>query len=276
MHTPVLLQEVIEGLQVKSGGKYIDATVGEGGHTRAILEKGGQVLGLDRNQEQITQLKNSLKNERLILVNRNFSEIAQVVKENHFIPVDGILFDLGLSWRQLSELGRGLSYRGTSEPLDMRLDDDGELTAEYILNTYDQAQLYELIAGNSEEVRAADLAEVIVGYRKVKKYKTVGDLNRTIDKVMGPNAGKTYSRIYQALRIEVNDEFGNLTKGLEGALSIIGKEGRIAVISFHSLEDRRVKQFIRVHKLKMISKKAITGDRELSFERSAKLRIFSP
>ena len=275
MHTPVLLQKVIEGLQIKPGNKYIDATIGEGGHTKAILEKGAYVLGIDRNQEQITRLESTLHNERLKLVQGNFADIEKIAKENDFVPVEGILFDLGLSWRQLSELGKGFSYRPVEEPLDMRLDHSTEQTGEYILNTFTQEQLYNMIATNSEEVKASDIAEAIVQQRKGRKFKKVGDLNRTIASVVGENAGKTYARIYQAIRIEVNDEFGNLRKGLTGALKIVRPGGKIAIISFHSLEDRIVKQFMREKKVKMESKNAIAGDRTLSFERSSKLRVFT-
>lgn len=274
MHTPVLLQKVIEGLQIKQDDKYIDATVGEGGHTKALLEKGACVLGIDRSPEQITRLKSTLINDHLQLVQGNFSDIEEIAKKHDYVPVDGILFDLGLSWSQLSELGKGFSYRPVNEPLDMRLDSVTEITAEYILNTYTQEQLYNMIATNSEEVRAQDIAGKIIEQRKVRKYKKVGDLNRTIASVVGENAGKTYARIYQAIRIEVNDEFGNLRKGLIGALKIVKRGGIIAIISFHSLEDRIVKQFMREQKVKMKSKKAIAGNRTLSFERSAKLRVF--
>lgn len=275
MHTPVLLQKVMEGLQVKPEGRYVDATVGEGGHTSAILEKGGYVLGLDRNKEQIMALQKGMNNDHLTLVEGNFADIAKLVPAKDKGNIDGILFDLGLSWAQLKDLGRGLSYRNLDEPLDMRLDQSGELTAEYILNVYSEDELYEVFAKNSEEVKAKEIAESIVNYRTTKRYKKVLDLNNTIDKVMGANAGKTYSRIYQALRIEVNEEFENLKKGLDGALSVLKPGGKIAVISFHSLEDRIVKNFIREKKLKQITKKAIAGDRQLSFERSAHLRIFS-
>lgn len=275
MHTPVLLQQVIEGLQIKSGGKYIDATVGEGGHTSAILEKGGYVLGIDRNKEQITALKKNMNNDRLTLIQGNFADIAELVPSKDKGNIDGALFDLGLSWAQLKDLGRGFSYRNLEEPLDMRLDFSEELTAEYILNVYSEDELYEVFAKNSEEVKAKEIAESIVSYRTTRRYKTVHDLNRTIDKVMGANAGKTYSRIYQALRIEVNKEFENLKKGMEGVLTVLKPGGKVAVISFHSLEDRIVKNFIREKKLKLITKKAIAGDRNLSFERSAHLRIFS-
>lgn len=275
MHTPVLLKEVIEGLQVREGGLYIDATVGEGGHTDVMLAQGARVLGFDRDERQIEKLRKSHTDGNLQLVNANFSDIAKIAEEHGFAKVDGIVFDLGLSWGQLSTYGKGLSYRNEDEPLDMRLDRDGELTAENILNTYGEDELYDLFARNSEEVRAKDIAHSIFSYRKTKRYKTVGDLKRTIEKVMGPNTGKTNSRIFQALRIEVNDEFASLKKGLQGAVSLLKPEGKVAVISFHSLEDRIVKQYIRTHGFRQVSKKAIAGDRKLSFERPARLRIFS-
>lgn len=275
MHTPVLLQETIEGLRIIENGMYVDATVGEGGHTKAILEKGGRVLGIDRDARQIDRLKNELKTEKALFINGNFADIAEIVSQNKIGKVDGVLFDLGLSWEQLSNLGKGLSYRNEAEPLDMRLDAEGEITAEFILNTYSQEELYELLARNSEEVRALDIAKQIVSSRRAKRYKKVGDLKQTIEKITGPNTGKTNNRVFQALRIEVNNEFENLKRGLEGAVSILKPEGRIAVISFHSLEDRIVKQFVRGGKLQQISKKAIQGDRTLSFERPARLRIFS-
>ena len=157
----------------------------------------------------------------------------------------------------------------------MRLDPSEEVTAKDILNTYSKSELYEIIAKNSEEIKAKEIAEKIISHRVRHKYKKVGDLNGTIDVVVGQNAGKSYSRIYQALRVEVNKEFENLKKGLEGALEVIKPEGRVAVISFHSLEDRIVKNFIREKKLRQITKKVIAGNRLLSFERSAHLRVFS-
>ncbi len=274
MHTPVLLQEIITGLHVKKDGLYIDATVGEGGHTKAILDLGGIVLGIDRDNNQIKKLKETLVSPHLILEHGNYSEIEKIAKAHHFYPVDGVIFDLGLSWAQLSEKRRGFSYRNADELLDMRLDDDsGTITAYQILNTYSKEKLYQMIALNSEEIKAADLAEAVVLQRKSRKYKTVGDLNKTIEKVMGKNAGKTYARMYQALRIEVNDEFNHLINGLEGSLNILNKKGMILVISFHSLEDRIVKQFIQKNNLIQKTKHVVKGDRKLSFERSAKLRI---
>lgn len=275
MHTPVLLKEVLEGLAVRKGGRYIDATVGEGGHTDAMLALGALVLGIDRDERQIANLRKSHDGKDLTLANGNFAEIASIARENGFAKADGIVFDLGLSWEQLKSLGKGLSYRNENEPLDMRLDRDNALTAEHILNTYSEAELYDLFARNSEEVKAGEIAKAVVAHRKIHRYRTVGDLKKTVERVTGANTGKTLNRIFQALRIEVNAEFESLKKGLAGAVAVLAPGGRIAVISFHSLEDRIVKQFIRSNGLKQVSKKAIAGDRTLSFERPARLRVFS-
>lgn len=274
MHTPVLLQEVIDGLDIRQGGRYIDATVGEGGHTRAMLGKGAFVLGIDQDAAQIEKLKTSISSDKFMAVCANFSSIEEVAKKQGFDKADGILFDLGISWRQLSEAGKGLSYKALDEELDMRLSTECEQSAADIVNTFSEDELYSVFAKNSEEIRSRDIARTIVEERKYHKIKKVKDLLRSIDKALGAASEWSYGRIFQALRIEVNDEFGSLEKGLEQAVRLIGPEGRIAVITFHSVEDRMVKRFIREGHYRQISKKAIAGDRALSFERSAKLRVF--
>lgn len=274
MHTPVLLQEVIDGLDIRQGGRYIDATVGEGGHTRAMLGKGAFVLGIDQDAAQIEKLKTSISSDKFMAVCANFSSIEEVAKKQGFDKADGILFDLGISWRQLSEAGKGLSYKALDEELDMRLSTECEQSAADIVNTFSEDELYSVFAKNSEEIRSRDIARTIVEERKYHKIKKVKDLLRSIDKALGAASEWSYGRIFQALRIEVNDEFGSLEKGLEQAVRLISPEGRIAVITFHSVEDRMVKRFIREGHYRQISKKAIAGDRALSFERSAKLRVF--
>lgn len=274
MHTPVLLQEVIDGLNIRQGGRYIDATVGEGGHTKAMLEKGAVVLGIDQDATQIDKLKTAIVSDKFSAVCANFAAIEEAAKSRGFENVDGILFDLGISWRQLSEAGKGLSYKALDEELDMRLSDSCELSAADIVNTFSEDNLYGMLAKNSEEIHSRDIAKTIVEERKYHKIKKVKDLLRSIDKALGEGSESSYGRVFQALRIEVNDEFGNLEKGLRQAVRLVSKEGRIAVITFHSVEDRMVKRFVREGHYRQISKKAIAGDRSLSFERSAKLRIF--
>lgn len=275
MHTPVLIEEVLKGLDVKKDGMYIDATVGEGGHLVKIAETGAKVLGLDWDEKLKLQ-----SYENVTLEVSNFSQIEKVAKELNFYPVDGVLFDLGLSMKQISSGGKGLSFKRLDEPLDMRINSRIRATAADIVNELSVSQLYEIFASYGEELYSQVIAESVVKARIIKKIKTVGDLISAIDYALKRNnienqfqKDKSYSRIFQALRIAVNDEFENLKKGLKGALGIVKNGGRIAVITFHSREDRIVKQFARDNKLKMLTKKVISGNRELKFERSAKLRV---
>jgi len=276
MHHPVLLAQVIDGLDITPEKKYIDATIGEGGHVMAILRKGGCVLGIDADNRQLTYLQ-YLKEQypRLTLIHGNFANIESIARENEFFPVDGILFDLGLSWEQLQSLGRGLSFKKYDEVLDMRLDLATDYTAADLLNKSSRSELNELFMRNAEEPASDRLAQEIMNVRRTHAINIVGDLVNIIRKVTPDSWEKTAVRIFQALRIEVNREFENLKAGLEGAKNVISKTGRIAVISFHSREDRIVKQFIQKNHLLPITKKAIPGSRDKSFERSAKLRIFS-
>ena len=280
MHTPVLLQEAINGLKVKKDGLYIDASFGEGGHAIEIIKQGGRVLGieLDEKQYQISNIKyqkeiSNIKNLKLVC--GNFKNISKIAKENNFFPVDGILFDLGLSMAQIDSSGRGFSYKKLDQSLDMRIDLSQEETAESIVNSYSEGELYEIFAKYSEELNSRAVAQTIFFTRRVKKIKTVKDLINAIKKAIGKEDVRVYRRIFQALRITVNKELDNLRKGLQGSLEILKKDGRIAVISFHSLEDRIVKNFIRANQLKQLNKKIIRGGQNFRFERSAKLRIIS-
>jgi len=280
MHTPVLLQEAIEALNIKQNGLYIDATYGEGGHGIEISNKGGKVLGIDADEDQcqISNVKyqNDIsKSKNLILIRGNFRDIERIAKENDFFPVDGVLFDLGLSMRQINESGRGFSYKKLEEPLDMRFDQESQKTAGVIVNSFSQEELYEIFTKNSEELNSRSISQIIVRARKIKPINQVGDLIKVIDLVLKTRDEKVYKRIFQALRIEVNEEFDSLKKGLAGAIKILKENGRIVIISFHSLEDRIVKQFIRNQGLKEINKKVILGTKNLSYERSAKMRIIS-
>ncbi|MBI3366592.1 16S rRNA (cytosine(1402)-N(4))-methyltransferase RsmH [Candidatus Roizmanbacteria bacterium] len=279
MHHPVLINEVIAHLNVKKGGLYIDATVGEGGYTDQILRLGGNVLAVDIDQEQIDRVSENnelrIRNEELKLIQGNFRDIEKISRENGFFPVNGIVFDLGLSMRQLKESGKGLSYKNINEFLDMRLDSDEEKTAADYLNTLSEQNLYDLFAKNSEEINSRAIAVSIVRCRAIRKIKSVGDLVRIIEKTIDEKDFGVLGRIFQALRIEVNREFDNLGKGLEGATKIIKKTGRILVVTFHSLEDRIVKRFVKERNLQFETKKPVTSKGEYKFERSAKLRIIT-
>ncbi len=271
MHTPVLLQEVIEALEIRKGGKYIDATFGEGGHAKAIIKQGGRVLGIERDMNQIQRsMFNVQRSEKLILIHGNFADIEEIARKNGFFPADGIVFDLGLSMRQLQEGKKGLSYKKKDEPLDMRMDEAIEKNASELVNSLSAEELYEIFSRYSEEINSRAIAHTLVRSRSVKKIQSVGDVLTLIDSAIGKSDVKVYSRIFQALRIAVNGEFDNVTKGLEGAIKITRDGGKIAVISFHSLEDRIIKQFIRGYGFKQ---DLISGEKGYSFERSAKLRI---
>lgn len=272
MHTPVLLDQVIEALEIKKDGLYIDATFGEGGYTKAILDKGGKVLAIDLDETQfIGSRVNGLTG--LKLVQGNFGEIEKIAKENNFYPVDGVVFDLGLSMRQISQSGRGFSFKKLFEPLDMRMDTKTEMTAGYLLNHLSEDELFEVFAKNSEEINSQKIAHEVILSRQIRKLEKVNDLIICIDKAIGSQDNSAYKRIFQALRIQVNNEFENLKNGLSGGMKIIKDHGKLAVVTFHSLEDRIVKNFSKTENIKLLNKKPITNKRGRSFEKSAKLRI---
>jgi len=271
MHTPVLLTQVIEALEIKKDGLYIDATFGEGGYSQAIINQGGKVLALDLDQNQI--INNQLSMTILKLVEGNFGDIETIAKENNFFPVDGVVFDLGLSMKQISQSGRGFSFKKLNEPLDMRMSLKTEMTAKYLLNHLSVSELFDVFAKNSEEINSQKIAHEVIIKRQFKKLETVGDLTGCIDRAIGEQDNNAYKRIFQALRIQVNEEFENLKNGLAGATKIIKDDGKIAVVTFHSLEDRIVKNFSKSQGLKLLNKKPITNRRGRSFEKSAKLRL---
>lgn len=277
MHTPVLLQQTLEALEVKKGRKYIDATFGLGGHTKEIIASGGEVMGIEWDQDSFakrtSELENSkLKIENLKLVLGNFADIAQLATENNFTPVAGVLFDLGLSMWQIRESGKGFSYDLDDEPLDMRINDASSTTAAEIITSYSEDQLYETFTQNAEELNSRAIAHALVQSRRIAPITTVGQLKDVIEKVKKDNA--TTARIFQALRIEVNNEIENITKGLDGALSILESDGRIVMITFHPSEDRIVKKWIRAHGATVKAQKnAIRAKNGQRFERSALLRI---
>ncbi len=274
MHTPVLLKSVLENLLIKKDGLYIDATAGEGGYIKEIIKKKGRVLAIDWDKNQVEKLKKQFTNKVKIILG-NFADIEQIVKENDFHRVDGIIFDLGLSMDQLNKSDKGFSYKNLDEELDMRISDQLDKKANDLINKLSFEELYRVFVKNAEEIYSKEIAKTIVSERKYKKIIFVKDLIKIIDKSLKEkkiNKEKVYRRVFQALRIEVNHEFENLRRGLEGSLNILKKTGRILVISFHSLEDRIVKNFIKEKELKEVLKKPITGTQR--FERSAKLRIF--
>ena len=273
VHRPVLLKEVISALNVKRGKKYIDATVGSGGHTWEILKRGGRVLGIDCDPEAIRILKTEnrkqkTENRKLIFVQGNFKDLKKIAKTHRFNKVAGILFDLGLSSWQIEESGRGFSYL-RNEPLDMRMDPALKVTAAEIVNSLTKEELYEIFAQFGEEVNSWAIANAIVRARPLKTTKELAG-------VVGNDASRL-ARVFQALRIVVNNVIENLKKALPQAIELLEKGGRLVIISFHSLEDRLVKFGFKNKNLKIITKKPIKPSKEEIIvnprARSAKLRI---
>jgi len=285
MHVPVLLKEVIEYLNPVPGKNFIDATVGGGGHTREILrrtEPTGEVLGLDASPEAIINLKEQFKGSgaegRLILVNDNFSHLKEIVEKNNFPPVNGVLFDLGLSSDLLASSGRGFSFMG-HEFLDMRYDPHQSLTAARIISTYDRDDLEKLFRDYGGEKFAGRIAQAIIKERRNQEITMTTQLVGIVRKALGRRFHvKSLARIFQALRMAVNYETENLLLGLHDALDILIPGGRIVVLSYHSGEDRIVKEFFKnEQKIKIINKKTIKPSQEEiksnSRARSAKMRV---
>lgn len=281
-HTPVLTAEVMEYLDVRPGRLYIDATVGGGGHTANILRQGGKVLGIDTDREAIDASSSYLGSEFTkkdwVLVHGNFRNIASIARAHGFAQVSGILFDLGVSSHQLDTDRRGFSFRYDTAPLDLRLNQDSPIRAADIVNSASREELYEIFASFGEEERADAISSAIIRARTIKKIETIRDIREAVDTVVhGEEKTRTMARVLQALRIKVNDELGALKDGLKNAGELLGPEGRLAVISFHSLEDRIVKQYMRKSGLIVITKKPVTATEKEVYEnsraRSAKLRV---
>ena len=291
-HTPVLLKETIDLLQVKKGEKYIDATLGGGGHTREILKLGATVLGIDVDREALEYVKKSqkskVKSQKLILAKGNFREIDKIAHLNSFDKVSGIIFDLGVSSYQIDNSKRGFSFL-KGGPLDMRMDESLGVKASDLINILPKGELYEIFTKLGEERRALAISNSIVSARRIAPIQTTGDLLSVIQEAYGikgeltdftrANIGK---RVFQALRIVVNDELENIKEALPKSLELLEMRGRLAVISFHSLEDRIVKQsfldFEKRNMGKIITKKPIIASGEEagnnSRSRSARLRVF--
>ncbi len=275
-HKPVMVAEVMNGLDVATGKKYIDATFGGGGHSIEILKRGGIVLGIDRDPEAVELAKQNLQWK---IVRGNFRDIEKIAKENGFENADGILFDLGVSSHQIDTPSRGFSYRYEKSPLDLRMDPEEGIPAGEYINKLSEEELYEIFTKFGEEKLARAIAGAIVRARRKRPLTTVGDVVEIVSgKVRGPKERvSTLSRIFQALRIVVNDELGALKSGLRGAKKVLKPGGRLAVLSFHSLEDRIVKRETRELGFRPVNKRPMTPRaneiQENHRSRSAKLRI---
>lgn len=278
-HVPVLLEAVIDGLALKQGGKYIDGTVGAGGHASEILKgtaPDGKLLGMDGDPDAIEIARETLApfGERAVIVRSNFTKIKNVAAEYGFLPADGVLLDLGLSSMQLANPERGFSF--LSETLDMRMDPRTELTAMDIVNTWDEEELADLIYEMSEEHASRKIARWIVGNRPFTNAK---ELAATVESAVGRH-GRIHpaTRTFQALRIAVNHELENLEAVLPQLDEVVGNGGRAAIITFHSLEDRMVKNYFKTNEnwknlTKHPVKPTYQQTRENARARSAKLRV---
>lgn len=289
VHIPVLTKEVLKYLDPKENENFIDCTMGEGGHSEMILKKNspnGKILGIDLDPRQIEASKwlEVYFKDRVILVNDSYSNLKEIVDIKNFHEVSGILLDLGMSSAQLEKTQKGFTFK-QEQGLDMRYNDQiGHITAEKIINEWPQDQIEKILREYGEEKFAKKIAQNIVEKRKRGRIKTTFELIKVIGEATPPSYAKQKihyaTRTFQALRIAVNDELENIRKVLPEALSILSPRGRIVAISFHSLEDRIVKNFFREKEkeglIKILTKKPITAEsselRNNPRSRSAKLR----
>lgn len=302
-HQPVLLKEVVKYLLIKPGEKYIDATVGGGGHAKAILKLKGRVLGIDCDPEAIEAARKNLSTAcptswqlvqgkamcRLVrgkvmcrLVHGNFARLKKIAQENDFFEVAGILFDLGVSAHQLETSRRGFSFN-LDGPLDMRMDPSLKVTAADLVNGLNKGELEKLFSKLGEEPEARWIATVVCQAREMRRIETTKQLAEIIIQAKRQKGFQIHpaTRCFQALRIAVNDELNNLKKALFQALTLLKPRGRLVVISFHSGEDRIVKRFLKEAKennqMEILTVKPVRPSQEEKTQnprsRSAKLRV---
>ena len=253
IHKPVLVKEVIDYLNLKKGDVIFDGTLGGAGHTIEIIKAiapTGKIIGVDLDSQAISTAARILAKKKLLdnvyLVNDNFVNITGILKKLKIKKVNGFLFDLGLSSMQIDRSGKGFSYI-RDEKLDMRFGNNGKIDAYSIINEYSEERLKEIFYKFGEEKWSGRIVRGILNHRQIKNIETTGQLSEIISKAIPGRPdyrrkGHPAKRIFQALRIEVNDELENISKSLDQAISFLEKKGRIAVISYHSLEDRIVKK----------------------------------
>ena len=295
VHVPVLLKETVDALDVKPGGRYVDGTFGRGGHSREIVRRGGEVLGIDRDDAAVSAGRES----GMRVVKGNHGDLAEIAEENGWGNADGILLDLGVSSPQLDEADRGFSFLRDG-PLDMRMDQMSGLTAADLVNRESAERLEEIFRDWGEEPRARRIAKAICrardGERGMRFERTL-QLADFIGGLLGRRGSHhPATRVFQALRMEVNDEMGGLTRALEGGMKVLKPGGRFAIITFESLTDRVVKRFFAAHvgtmrslqqggeewvgeepRARAVTRKAVVaGEEEMNLNarsRSAKLRV---
>lgn len=287
-----MAKECLEGLHIQPDGVYVDATFGGGGHSELILQQlgaKGQLLGFDQDADAV---ENALDDERFIFIASNFQYLKRFLKLYGVRQVDGILADLGVSSHQLDAAERGFSYRFETT-LDMRMNQQAHRTAAEVLNTYPADELQEVFSAYGEVRNARTLAQAIVNFREDRPLETVSDFMQVLESVIRGQRNRYLSQVFQALRIEVNDEMNTFKTFLAEALDVLKPGGRLVVMSYHSLEDRLVKHFLKTgnpegevkkdfygkiyRPFRIITKKAVTASAsEIKANpraRSAKLRI---
>ncbi len=291
-HTPVLLQESIDGLNIKPNGIYVDVTFGGGGHSKEIISKltTGKLVAFDQDKAAIDNL---IDDKRFLFVRSNYRYIKNFLRYHKIDKVDGILADLGVSSYHFNEAIRGFSFRADAD-IDMRMNQDAKISATDILNNYEENDLKTIFKTYGEIKNAHILTKKIIEYRKDNEFKRINQFLYVIETcTQKRHENKYFAKVFQALRIEVNQEIDSLKKFLEATISLLNKNGRLVVISYHSLEDRLVKNFTRTGNFegkvdkdiygnfnspfKLINKKVIVPNKqEIEINtraRSAKLRI---
>ncbi|WP_396211617.1 16S rRNA (cytosine(1402)-N(4))-methyltransferase RsmH [Flavobacterium sp.] len=291
-HNPVLLKETVDGLNIKPDGVYVDVTFGGGGHSREIMSRlgsNGKLFGFDQD---LDALENVIKDERFVLINENFRYIKRFLRFHGIKEVDGILADLGVSSHQFDVAERGFSTRFEAG-LDMRMNQNSELSAYHVVNEYDEENLRRVFLDYGELKNAPAIARTILEAREDGPIKTTDDLKFVLSRFLPPHiSNKILAQMYQAIRIEVNQEMDVLKEFLSQSLEILKPEGRLSVISYHSLEDRLVKRFMKNGlfegeperdffgnfsvPFKLVGKLIVPSNEEIKINnraRSAKLRI---
>ncbi|MBK87201.1 MAG: 16S rRNA (cytosine(1402)-N(4))-methyltransferase [Flavobacteriaceae bacterium] len=272
-HNPVLLEQAVDGLDVKKNGIYVDVTFGGGGHSREILKNlgpDGKLIAFDQDKDA---LLNTIEDSRFLLINENFKYMKRFLKFNGISSVDGILADFGVSSHQFDAPERGFSIRFDA-PLDMRMNQHSKRSAQTIINQYDEISLRRLFKEYGELRNAAQLARSIVEFRSEKPIETTFQLKKVLSRYLPKGKyNKVMAQIFQAIRIEVNNELEALKSFLIDAKIILNPNGRLSVISYHSLEDRLVKRFIRNGMFEGEPQRDVFGNYEVPLKRLGKLII---
>lgn len=291
-HVPVMLSECLEGLDLKPDGVYVDVTFGGGGHSKAILDRLGEDGLLIAFDQDVDAQKNLITDSRLIFLDQNFRSLKKVLRLNNIDKVDGILADLGISSYQIDNRSRGFSFMGGVD-LDMRMDQTSELDAVKVLNTYSEKNLVRIFSEYGEVRNSKTLAAKIVAERENEPIATVSELVSILESMTFGKPNRYFAQVFQAIRIEVNDEIGALEEMLDATVEVLDSGGRLVVMSYHSLEDRIVKRLMKTgntagevikdfygvieRPFKILTKKAIEAQKEElelnTRARSAKLRI---